>query len=182
MDLKNRRLQLALFTANKVMFERFLVFAGQIDCDTHMARLADVPPQLGGGFVQDNVRRMLHNYQLPFAIIAVTGTAEEIQHAAKVFVETRRKVPTMLAMCPTGFRYMNTTFDVPFSAMDGPGSHKIVGSLLIGVESEFEGYEPARFGEPTFCGPLETWHKEGLAYLAEYVRRVAKPALRSVTC
>ena len=179
---RHDRVQLALFTTNGGMFALLQALAGQIENATHLPRLADVPHVQSEDMVAANTQRMLRNFVLPFAIVAVTGTEEEIQHAALVFRAARKHVPTMLIMCPLGYRHLKETFDVPFSAMgNGRESHDIVGSVLLGPEENFPAFEPDRFGEATHLPP-EQWQKVNLEYLAEYVRRVAKAAPRRVTC
>ena len=177
----NARLQLALFTTNPVMYARFAILAGQIESETHFPRLADVPVKQRDDTVGLNVQRLLRNFVLPFAVIAITGTEAEIKHAAQVFRLTRKRVPTMLVMCSAGFCHMNTAFDVPCSAVGHPpDSHDIVGSVLLGREGDFPGYNPERFGEATYL-PSELWQKPQLELVAEYVRRTTIAAPRRFT-
>ncbi len=176
------RLQLALFTASPEMYPRLFLLDGQIESETHLPRLADVPREQSDAAVRENVRQMLRNYQLPFAIVAVTGTGEQIRHAGLVFLAARKRVPTMLIMCRDGYRHMHQTVDVPFFAHGHPPeSYDIAGVVLLDKEEAFPDYDASKFGEPTYL-PLENWRKENLGYLAEHVRRVAKPARGTVVC
>lgn len=144
-----------------------------VEDESILPRLADVPRSIEEATVTETATRALRNFVLPFALVTIVGDKKQVCEAALLFEAIRRRVRTMLIMCPLGYEHMRTIARDDYARGWPPESHAIVGSILIGMAEEFDGYRNEQFGIPRHF-PLGLWNEDYLPDIAQHIRSTAR--------
>ncbi len=166
------RTQIALVAADVKIRERLAALGRLIENDSYTTRVPDFPAQLDDSTMFETVTRtlLLAGGKLPHAIVAVTGDDKQIADSAKLFMSIRKRVATVLVLCPKGYEYMKRTVDLPnFATGCPPHSHSIKMAILIGAPRHYPEYNMDMFGRPIYLA-MEMWNDETMEALAGTIR------------